>query len=178
MDEGLISTQSLHTLLRVGLGVTGWCGGFFLAEKEAVQGEFVVLIGGECGGDDEDVDADEEDFRVIRQGSEADSEGEEDEAAKEEAEATGEADDGPESTDEEEVAEGFGVEVTEVLWEEAVVVGDVGDALHFFLVVVQVEGGVVTVAFAEFIQACKQEAETDPEAEQEVGKCEVPVAGG
>ena len=61
-----------------------------------------MIVGSEGGSDDEDVHADEENFGVIRQGGETDTEGEEDEAAEEEAEAAEEAEDRPDAADEEE----------------------------------------------------------------------------
>ena len=137
-----------------------------------------MIVGGEGGSDDEDVHADEENFGVIRQGGETDTEGEEDEAAEEEAEAAEEAEDSPDTTDEEEEAEGFRVEVAEVLGEDAVVEGEFGDGGHFLLVVLHVEGGIGTGAVAEFVDTCEEETETDPEAEEEVSEGEVPAAGG
>ena len=137
-----------------------------------------MIVGGEGGSDDEDVHADEENFGVIRQGGETDTEGEEDEAAEEEAEAAEETQDSPDATDEEEETEGFRVEVAEVLGEDAVVEGEFGDGGHFLLVVLHVEGGIGTGAVAEFVDTCEEETETDPEAEEEVSEGEVPAAGG
>ena len=137
-----------------------------------------MVVGGEGGGDDEDVDTDVEDFGVIRERGEADAEGEEDEAAEEEAEAAEETEDRPDSTDEEEETEGFRVEVAEVLGEDAVVEGEFGDGGHFLLIVFHVEGGIGTGAVAELVDPCEEETETDPEAEEEVSESEVPAAGG
>ncbi len=137
-----------------------------------------MVVGGEGGGDDEHMDADVEDFGVVRECGETDAEGEEDEAAEEEAEAAEEAEDRPDAADEEEESEGFGVEVAEVLGEDAVVEGEFGDGGHFLLVVLHVEGGIGAGAVAEFVDTCEEETETDPEAEEEVSEGEVPAAGG
>jgi hypothetical protein len=44
--------------------------------------------------------------------------------------------------------------------------------------VLHVEGGVGTIASAELVNACHEEAKTDPEAEQEIGVSEGAVAAG
>jgi hypothetical protein len=160
------------------LRIHGWQSVLFLAEEEAVEGELAVLIGGERRGDDEDVDTDVKHFGVVRQGGKANAEGEEDEACEEKAETAEQTKHCPDASDEQEVAEGLGIEIAEVLREETVVVSEFGDGGHFLLVVLHVEGGVGTGAVTEFIDARENEAEADPEAQEEIGQGEVPVVRG
>lgn len=50
---------------RSGVGVRSRA--LFLAKKEAVQRKLVVIVGGESGGDNQNVDADVKDFSVVRE---------------------------------------------------------------------------------------------------------------
>lgn len=175
---GVIFEELFMRSDRQGLQISEPENSLFLAAKETVERELVALSRGQCRGDDQDMDPDVNDFGVIRQGCETETEGKNDQASGKQSQFGENPDDNPDADGEKGETDAFGIEIASPGREKAVRAHETGDLLALLVEVIHVEGGVGTVAGAELVDACHKQTETDPETEQEIGGGEGAVATG
>lgn len=150
----------------------------FLAAKQTVEGKLVVLYGGKCRCNDENVDADVDDFRVIRKCGQTKTKGENHEAGGQQSEFRENTDGNPNAHRKKGETNAFGIKIACPSREEAIRAHQPGNLLTLLMEVFHAKSRIGSTAGAKFVDASHEQTESDPEAEQEIGIGEGTVAAG